>query len=427
MRGAAIRAFCALADVDAVEATVPYLDSSQLDVRLGAAVGLLRYGSIPGVLAVGPRLTAWEQSHEVDDRCFLARVLAEVGQAHLYQPLLSLLSDPAARVRRAALAAAGQVRHPRLLPLVINSLSDAATRSAAFEALVAYGDIMLPAVEAALSNGGLSEEDTVRLVRACGQVKGEQVLALMKPYLNHRADAVRSQVMATLNACRYQPRSGELPAVNDVLRREVEQAHRLLVALQDIGGEEAVEPLGRALGDELVRARRRIFWLLSFMYESRPVLRAETELSHGSKNGQAVALEMLDVTLSPGHKLLTFPIIDPKMERDQRIQLLNRQFQTNSLGRDARLLDLIAQRSHSDIAQRSHSDIQNADEGWAQPWTRACAIYAAAKLGLSEAVPSIEAAGADPDPVVKETAVWALFISATRFRLMARARYVYRL
>jgi HEAT repeat protein len=239
----------------------------------------------------------------------------------------------------------------------------------------------------------------VRLVRACGQVKGEQVLALMKPYLNHRASDVRSQVMATLHACRYQAGSGELPAVNAVLRQEVEQAHRLLVALQDIGGEEAVQSLGRALGDELVRARRRIFWLLSFIYESRPLLRAEAELSHGSKSGQAVALEMLDVTLSPGHKLLTFPIIDPKIGRDQRVQLLNRQFQTNSLGRDERLLDL--------IAQRSHGDIQNADEGWARPWTRACAIYAAAKLGLSEAVPSVEAASADRDPVVQETALWA--------------------
>jgi len=377
--------------VDAVETSVPYLDSSLSDERLGAAVGLLRYGSIPGVLAVGSRLTAWEHSREVDDRCFLARVMGDVGQAYLYQPLLSLLADPNANVRRAALAATGQVKHPRLLPLVINSLSDVTTRSAAFDALVSYGDSMLPSVEKALLNGGLSEEDTVRLVRACGQVKGEQVLALMKPYMNHRADAVRSQIFATLHACNYQTESGELPAVNDVLRREVEHAHRLLVARQDVGSGEAVELLGRALGDEFIRARRRVFLLLSFMYESRPVLRAETGLSHGSKTGQALALEMLDVTLSSGHKLLTFPLIDPQMEWDQRIQLLGRQFDNDLLGRDERLLNLI----------------QNADRGWAQPWTRACAIYAAAKLDLNEAVAAIEAAVADCNPVVQETAVWA--------------------
>lgn len=396
VRGAAIRAYCALAEVEAVETSIPYLDSTQLDVRLGAAVGLLRYGSIPGVLAVGPRLTAWEHSREVDDRCFLAHVMGEVDQPYLYQPLLSLLVDPDLPVRRAALHATGRIKHPRLLPLVVDNLSDVATRSAAFEALVSYGDSMLPVVDKALSSGALSVEDTVRLVRACGQVKGERVPALMKPCLSHPVDAVRGQIMATLHACRFHAHADadELAMVNDVLCREVERAHCLLVAHKDVEGGEVAEPLGRALSDELSQARRRIFWLLSFMYDSRSLLSAETQLSHGRNSEQALALEMLDVTLSSAHKGLTFPLIDPKMEQVQRVQLLGGHFEAGSLSIEKRLLTLI----------------QNADGQWAQPWTRACAIYAAAKSGLNGALPYIKAALDDHDPVIQETAAWAISV-----------------
>jgi len=151
VRGSAIRAYCALEEAETVELVTPYLDSTETEVRLGAAVGLLRYGSIPGVLAVGPRLESWEHSTDAADRCFLARVTGEVALPHMYQPLISLLADPDPDVRRAALAASGQVRHPRLLPLVARNLDDLATRSAASDALVLYGDLILPLVEQALS------------------------------------------------------------------------------------------------------------------------------------------------------------------------------------------------------------------------------------------------------------------------------------
>jgi hypothetical protein len=42
-----------------------------------------------------------------------------------------------------------------------------------------------------------------------------------------------------------------------------------------------------------------------------------------------------------------------------------------------------------------------------RPWTRACAIRAVAERGLVDLAPAIEAVGS-PDPVVRETAAWAL-------------------
>jgi HEAT repeat protein len=392
VQGAAVRALCALQEADAVERVVPYLESSEVDVRLGAVVGLLRYGSIPGVLAVGQRLELWEHSNDTADRCFLAQVTGEVALPYVYQPLISLLADPDADVRRAALAAAGQVKHMRLLPLVVSNLSDRATRTASAEALVAYDDLILPIVERALSGGAVPEEDTVRLVRVCRQVKGEQVLYLMRRHLNHPSDMVRDQVLTALTACDFQAQASDLAALDKALLRDVEHGHRTLIARQDVGEGDGTGPLQQALLDELVEVNRRVFRLLSFLYEAQPIKRAESQLLQGSGAEQALALEMLDVTLSSAHHTLTFPLIDPKLGQAQRIDLLNKQIDTPSIGRDERLQDLI--------------------ENSAQAWVRACALYAAVRLGVEEMIPIVETRLTDRDPVVRETAEWGLYTLA---------------
>jgi len=52
--------------------------------------------------------------------------------------------------------------------------------------------------------------------------------------------------------------------------------------------------------------------------------------------------------------------------------------------------------------------IANSDGRWQQRWTRACAIYAAGALRLAGCRPAIQAALAEPEPVLQETARWAL-------------------
>jgi AAA family ATP:ADP antiporter len=312
----------------------------------------------------------------------------------MYQPLISLLSDPDPDVRRAALAAAGRVKHPRLLPLVARNLAGLATRSAASDALVSYSDQILPLVEQALSGDELSEEESVRLVRVCGQIKGEQVQILMRRNLDHSSNRVRDQILAVLSASRFSAQAADLPALNRALVRDVSRGQYIMVARQDVGESKAMEPLQQALIDEMAQVNKRIFLLLSFMYEAQPVLRAQSQLERGSGSERALALEMLDVTLSADHQALVFPLIDPKLNLAQRIQMLNKRIEMRSLGRDQRLQDLI-----------EHSD---------HGWTRACALYAAAQLGAvaqldaNKLVPVVERSLVDTDPVVRETALWGL-------------------
>ncbi len=407
VQGAAIRTYCALQEAEAVERVIPYLDSPHAAVRLGATVGLLRYGSIPGVLAVGQRLDAWEHSSDPADRCFLARVIGEVALMQVYQPLISLLDDSDLAVHKAALTAAGRVRHPRLLPQIASNLSWCKTRSFASDALVLYGNRMLPLVEKALAGDWVSEMDTVRLLRVCGQIKGEQVEALMRRNIDHSSDIVRDQVLAVLSACDFRAQTADLPALNRVLVRDVDYGHRIMIAQLDVGRSEPVEPLQRALSDDLMQVKRRVFWILSFIYDSRSILRAQSQLTQGTSAQMALALEMLEVSISSDHSTLVFPLIDPKLQPTQRISLLNKRFNNESLHREQRLRALI----------------QEGDQGW----TRACAIFAATKLGAvgqlaaEDMVPMFETALVDSEPIVRETAEWGLFeLAPERFSAHAK-------
>ena len=388
LQGAALRTLCALEEAEGVEDVVPYLDAAQPYVRLGAAVGLLKYGSIPGILAVSTRLSIWEGAVDTEDRAFLARLIGETGERHFYQPLITLLSDPDTCVRIEALNAAGNVRHPRLLPLLLKNLDAYETRSAASDALVAYGELMLPLVEDALVHEGVSTENIVRLVRACATVKGDAVLSLLRHHIQHPQNVVRNQILSVLSASHYQAQTEDRAVVDEALLHEVRQGHRLLRVQVDVGDSHATAMLQRALAEEMMQVRRRILRLLSFLNDAEPTLRAGTLLIHGVGAEQALAFEMLDVSLSTPHKTLTFPLLDPRLESAQRLQLLDARQNTPSMTRTERLQEL--------------------SEMYGQPWIRACTFYAIGLLDERSLTNVVETAISDADTLVRETAAWCL-------------------
>src|SRR5206468_10169272 len=54
-RASAVRTLCALGEVEVVEEVMPYLHHVEPQMRIGAMVGLLRYGGIEGALVAGAR------------------------------------------------------------------------------------------------------------------------------------------------------------------------------------------------------------------------------------------------------------------------------------------------------------------------------------------------------------------------------------
>jgi HEAT repeat protein len=406
-KAAALRALGALTEADAVPEILPYLEDADPQVRLGATASLMRYGGIAGILAGGEHLASLQRSTRPADRRFVAQAIGEIESPSFYQPLLSLLADPDFEVRRAALVASSRVVHPRLLPQAVDNLAQPGVRSAAMAALVASGEAMLPLAEEALSVKVDGDRDvTVRLVRACGQVRGERATALLKRHMDHPDREVRYHVLLSLRQCGYQAYAEDRPAIQRQLAGEARLGARVLQAGQYPGAAQALEPLLGALEDEYDRVRQHVFLLLSFVHDAGAILGAERRLAAGDTGEKALALEMLDVTLSGEEKRMVFPLLDPDMPQSKRLEQLGRRFPQPSMDDEQRLQDFITD-----------------PEGmWARSWVRACAVYAAGKLGSKGAVDAVEAALDAGEAPLRETAAWALHaLDPDRYQIHAAA------
>ncbi len=390
---AAVQAYCALDEGGIGEGILSYLHDNNREVQRGAGVGLLRYGGIPGVLAAGQWLTALERSPDPLDRRLVAQIISGVETANFYQPLLGLLCDEEPAVRRAALVAASRVRHPRLLTLIIDNLDMPGTRSAAMAAVLAYGDEILPHVASALADErrGIATRAT-RLLRACAQVRSSASIDFLIAHIDQPDGAVRTALLGALSSCGYQAEPGEAPRIREMLKGEMQDAVRLLIAGQEVGEVVATKPLRSALADELDNVRQRVFYLLTYIFDRRVILKAFEGLQSGSGAQKALAMETLDIVLTANLKNLVFPLVDPRLSTEQRAQQLGQLLPVSGRDGEARLLEMIVD-----------------EEGvWGYPWIRSCAIYAAGKLGLSQTAEGIEAALSADEPAIRETAAWAL-------------------
>jgi hypothetical protein len=189
----------------------------------------------------------------------------------------------------------------------------------------------------------------------------------------------------------YRASAEERDGIETAVRAEVEGSLRALLAKQDLGDGEPLSLVSRALDGELADRRKRIFLLLSFLYDAQAIQGAERKLSSGIKTQVGLALELLDVTLEKKTRRMVFPLLDENTPLGRRIDELESAFRLGRLGAHDRLKEIIT------------------DTGrWRSSWTRACAIHAAAVSGSLDLAGEVEGALRIADHPVRETAAWAL-------------------
>jgi ATP/ADP translocase/HEAT repeat protein len=390
VRGAAVRTLATLGGSGAWETVSAYLNDPNPPVRQAAMVGLLRSGGIEGVLTAGHQLLHMAGSPESAERVMAAQVLGEVGVGSFYQPLVPLLHDRDVRVQRAALLAAGQLKNARLWPLVIEKLASPPGRRVAAAALVAGGESVLPELTAAFGREAQPPEVQAQLVRVCGRIGGGQATAWLRGHLAHPDAGVRTAVLRGLHRCGYQAPAEETARVQDQIRAEVALSAEALALQVLVGHGDAVALLRAALEGVLARSRARIFLLLSFLYDRQAVLQARDNLTLPSAEKQAYALEVLDVLVSPDLKRQFFPLLADSAP-GQKLQQLAATYSPPQWDRSQCLGEIVA-----------------APPGRFSAWTRACALYAAGRLPAPALRDAVAAAQSAADPLVRETATWAL-------------------
>ena len=382
VRSAALRAACRRGGTGSIALAVAALDDASAEVRRGALTGLLAAGEEAG----RERLSVLAASPRASDRAWAGRVAGETAERGSSAVLAPLLGDPSPLVRRAAIAAAGRARDPRLWPALVDALGDRRFRGAAAAALVLGGPDVVDVVAACL-DAAAAASVAREAAWVLGRIGGARAQDVLRSHLDYPDQIVRLEVLESLRLTRYAPPpdSEESALVRRQLDAEMDDAAWTVGVLRDLPPEPPLAVLRAALVRELARSRQAILLLLSFLHDPVAILRAREGLAHVSKEKRAYALEVLDVTVAAELKARVLALLE---DAGATVEGEGRGAEGKTAGERVQ-----------EVALRPRALLST--------WTTACALHAAAHLGGDGWDGVLDAAANDASALVRETAAWA--------------------
>jgi hypothetical protein len=172
------------------------------------------------------------------------------------------------------------------------------------------------------------------------------------------------------------------------MRWEVERYLRLLLHREALG-KQADDPsrnlLARALGERATQALRRLFRVLALIYPRRETRLAYRGVASRNARLHAQAVEYLESVLSPRHRQLVLPIVEPGSWQD-RLKVASRTLGSSSLTLEETLREIVEA---------------------PDAWLKACALYVIGMRGARSLLDLVSQSSGSPDATVREMVLWA--------------------
>ncbi len=320
LRGRAVRLAAALSE-DIFPEVMDALRSEAGEMRRGALVGLLKSGSIEGIVYAGAELLEDLRSDSAPDRIFAAQVLRDAEIPSFYRQAIQLLNDRDIRVRSAAIEAAAKMGHAPLWPVVVDSLREPDLASAASEALIDAGEDAVPSLLYGFDRHADDRSFRLAVLRILGLVKSEAALDRIAELVGSEDRDLRHGALLALSKYGLRATGERKRALKDQVREEVRDVGELYVARQDLLPELNGSPLVRAFTEEIRRGQHRIFLLLAPLFPAHDVLSTWESFSSANRNRRAYALELLENFLSVDERAWMYPVLEdlPGPDRVDRI------------------------------------------------------------------------------------------------------------
>ena len=390
VRGTALRVLSTLGGQEIFDTLVTYVYDPDPHLRVGAILGLIRNCGIEGTLAAGNSLLEMANASSPKERRLAAQIMGKLGVSSFYDPLIGLLRDEQREVRREAIRAAGQVRNPKLIPLVAEALNEPALRSTAAAILFTWKEEALPVLFDMIDHQGQDQEYQTGAIDVIGRIGGERAEVWLKHKLTDPSARVRTQVLRSLSDCGYQAGVGEKEVIQDQIRSEAALGTQLLAFISDFGENKADNLFLDSLYEMLDHMKARIFDLLSFICDRQAVRDARFNLALPHENRRAYALEVLDVTVPQPAKSWVYPLWTDGTAL-QKLQQLKAHFPASRVNLEQCLREVLSEPG-----------------GRYSIWCHACALYTIGIHTMASLSECVQPALASPQSLLRETAIWTL-------------------
>lgn len=398
VRAAALGAVCAIEEDNSVQTVLPFLDkvrAPEAVVRAAAAVALIRHAGLDGVLAAAEPLKQLLAAEDPADRGAAADALGNIGVRGFYRPLLSFLKDPDPGVRRRAIAAAGKLKTPELIPSLVDAFLARQTGLEAASALAAFGPGIEPQLSAVLSNESAPLECRRGVALVLGRIGTSEAAEALVDVLQSKLSVVRKAAARALARLmrRQQNVTFDHSKVQAAVHAELAGARLSLAALKKLAlplpePNKAPRTLSELLGLSLLEERdARVLQTLLLLEVILPKIRLDVvaeNLRSESASARGNAIEVLDNALPEPWKRLVLAALDEVKRRSDMV-----------LADPRSLVDLI-------------SALISGESGL---WVSACStrwMLDEPKLVAAQFEPALVKALLSPSPPVREAAAVAL-------------------
>ncbi len=317
----------------------------------------------------------------------LARALVQRRSADAREQLDRLLKTASPAVINGALQGLRQTRNRDHLPWALERLTQANTRAAAKEALVAFGPEIVGSLARTMATTSLDLALRRQIPRVLEGIPCQESVEALLTRLHDPDLPLASRALLALVRLRqsHPELSFERDRLLGLLRDEAQhfylrqKIHAILAADTQTGPEKL---LLRALEERQRRARETVFGLLQLRHAPRDVANAYQGMIGKDAALRANALELLEHLLERKTRDLLLPCLDPGRTA-AAVAEGEKLFGAANITRTEALKRLLEGRD---------------------PWLRACALFAIRSAEATPLATLVTRATRDPDPWVREAA-----------------------
>lgn len=290
----AVLALAAYADEAYLDEIASYLDEESIQIQAAAIVGLIKYYGIEGMFRAVGRLKLLIESGEEQHRIAMAALFGQIGVTSFYKPLLPLLADSSAKVRKRALESAAILRVPAMIPAIVACLKDSKTRRYAIDALAAYDEReILTELQPYMGN----EEAGLHMHAIFERMGTQRAFDSLFASYETAGEEQRDRILQSL----LRMDTGLLQADSQETERLIMQELHLYWQYAEYGAGFAGEARYAEIEGMIEEIRdgicRRIFQLLSLIYDGPTIQAVYLNWSEGDARRQANAEEVIDQML----------------------------------------------------------------------------------------------------------------------------------
>jgi ATP:ADP antiporter, AAA family len=295
-----------------------------------------------------------------------------------------------------AVLAMGDLRKPEYVPALMEALGDVKVRGQATVALVAYGPSVCDTLSGILLDQGAARRLRLRIPRVLGRIAGQASADALLAALKFPDLSLRAEVLKALN--RLRETAPELNFNDAFVTGQILEEARLycefnaaLAPFREYrdGQRRPSRLLARTIEERLTHTLERLFRLLGLRYPPKEIYGAYLAVSRRSDDA-AAALEFLDNILDRHLKRILLPLLDAP---EHLLEYGKNQFGVEVRTAEEAIRELIRAPSRA-TGNGSLSD----------PWLTACAMAAAAELGMRSLAPDIAEAAERAGGEVSEVA-----------------------